>query len=105
MKIQTTNQEKNILERSWHGLCGHTTDDCTALMALISQGKQNKSKQSIKEKRQTKNDVNVMVGKKIKKALKKKKKLTDEIRAFEKMSISASEQEYLHPEKRAKFIK
>ena len=71
----------------YHALCGHTTDECTTYKALIRQAKQNKGKHFKKKK--SKQEVNAMVEEKVKKALKRKKrKHTDELCAFEKMSFS-----------------
>ena len=78
----------------YHGMCGHTTDECTTLKALVKQAKQKKGKHFQKKKRFTKHEVNIMVQKEVKKAMKKKKKKrTEDLRAFEKMSVSDSDQE------------
>ena len=79
----------------YHGICGHTTDECTTLKALVKQAKQKKGNHFHKKKRFTKHEVNIMVQKQVKKAMKKskKKKRTEELRAFEKMSMSDSGQE------------
>ena len=79
----------------YHGMCGHTTDECTTLKALVKQAKQKKGNHFQKKKRFTKHEVNIMVQKQVKKALKqnKKKKRTEELRAFENMSVSDSDQE------------
>ena len=59
-----------------------------------AQGNGQASKQFDKKKSFTKHEVNALVQKQFKKALKqKKRKRTDEVRAFEKMSVSDSEQE------------
>ena len=78
----------------YHGMCGHTTDECTTLKALVKQAKQKKGNFQ-KKKRFTKHEVNIMVQKQVKKAMKKNKKSkrTEELRAFEKMSVSDSDQE------------
>ena len=47
----------------YHGMCGHTTDQCTTLKALDKQAKQKKSKNFDKKKRFIKHLVNVMVQK------------------------------------------
>ena len=57
-----------------HGTCGHSTDQCTTLKALVKQTKEKKSKYFQKKKRLTKHEVNVMVQKQVKKALKQKKR-------------------------------
>ena len=44
-----------------HGTCGHTTDQCTTLKALVKQAKQKKSKHFDKKKRLTKHEINVIV--------------------------------------------
>ena len=54
----------------YHGMCGHTTDQCTTLKALVKQAKQKKNNHFDKKKRFTKHEVNVMVQKEVKKALK-----------------------------------
>ena len=78
----------------YHGTCGHTTDECTTLKVLVKQAKQKKGNHFQKKKRFTKHEVNLMVQKQVKKAMKKKKKKrTEELRAFEKMSVSDSDQE------------
>ena len=59
--------------RPYNGTCGHTTDQCTTLMALVKQVKQKKSKRFNKKKRFTKHGVNAMVQKQVEKALKQKK--------------------------------
>ena len=84
---------KNIQEGSFaskhHGICGHTTDQCTTFNALVKQAKQKKSKHFDKQKKFTKHEVSVMVQKQVKKALKqKKRKCIEELCAFEKMSVS-----------------
>ena len=58
----------------YHGTCGHTTDQCATLKALVKQAKQRKSKHFDKKKRSTKHEVNVMVQKQVKNALKQKKR-------------------------------
>ena len=76
-------------------MCGHTTDECTTLKALVKQAKQKKGSHFQKKKRFTKHEVNIMVQKQVKKVMKKNKKnkRTEELRAFEKMSVSDSGQE------------
>ena len=60
-------------------------------VSQVEKGKQLKNK-----KKYTKHEINVMVGKKVKKVLKKKYVIcTDELPAFEKMSVSDSEPESL----------
>ena len=79
----------------YHGMCGHTTDECTTLKALVKQAKQKKGSHFQKKKRFTKHEVNIMVQKQVKKAMKKNKKnkRTEELRAFENISVSDSGQE------------
>ena len=63
-----------------HGTCGHTMDQCTTLKALVKQAKQKQRKNFNKKKRLTIHEVNVMVQKQVKKALKqKKRKHTEEL--------------------------
>ena len=47
----------------YHGTCGHTTDECTTLKALVKQRKQKKEKNFEKKKRFTKHEVNIIVKK------------------------------------------
>ena len=69
----------------YHGICWHTTDQCTTLKVLVKHAKQKKSKHFDKKKRFTKHEVNVMAQKQVKKALKqKKRKYTEELHAFKK---------------------
>ena len=63
-------QIKDIQETSF----ASTTDQCTTLKALIKKAKQKKSKHFDKKKSFTKHEVNVMVQKQVKKALKQKKR-------------------------------
>ena len=78
----------------YHGTCGHTTDECSTLKALVKKAKQKQGKHFQKKKRFTKHEVNVMVQKQVKRVMKKKKKMhTEELRALEKMSGSDSYQE------------
>ena len=55
----------------YHYMCGHTTEECTTHNALVKQAKQKKVKQF--QKQHTKHEVNIMVQKQTKKALKQKK--------------------------------
>ena len=57
----------------YHDMCRYTTDQCTTLKALIKQAKQKKSKYFNNKKRFTKHEINIMVQKQVKKALKQKK--------------------------------
>ena len=67
----------------YHGTCRHTMDLCTTLKALVKQVKQKKRKYVDNKRRFTKHEVNVLVQKQVKKALKqKKRKRTAELRAF-----------------------
>ena len=60
-------RQKGKKFRQYHGTCGHTTDQCSTLMALVKQAKQKRSKYFDKF---TKHEVNFMVQKQVKKALK-----------------------------------
>ena len=82
----------------FHGRCGHTTDQCTALKELVKNNKKKRSKYDKKsnkksEKTYTRHEVNALVEKKIKKALhgKKKKRRHDELHEFENLEISDGE--------------
>ena len=50
-----------------HITCGHTTDQCTTLKALVNQAKQKKGKYFDNKKRFIKHEVNAMVQKPVKK--------------------------------------
>ena len=54
----------------YHGKCSHSTERCNTLKALIKRAKSNKSKGFRKgdKKTYTKNEVNVLIEKKLKKA-------------------------------------
>ena len=58
----------------YHGTCGHTTDQCTTLKALVKHAKQIRSKLFDEKKRFTKHEVNAMVQKQVKKAYQQKKR-------------------------------
>ena len=45
----------------YHGTCGHTTDQCITLKALVQQAKRKRIKHFDKKKRYIKHQVNVMV--------------------------------------------
>ena len=71
-----------------HSTCRHITNKCTTQKALSSQFK--------KEKKYDKHEVNATVEKKVKIApMKKKKKSSDELHAFKKMSVSDSKRKSL----------
>ena len=57
----------------YHGTCGHTTEECTTLKALVKQAKQKKGKHFQKKKRFTKHEVNIMVQNQMGKTMKQKK--------------------------------
>ena len=57
----------------YHGRCGHTTNECTLVKTLVQREKLKKIKAN-KKKKCTKHEVNVLVERKVKKAMKKKKK-------------------------------
>ena len=61
--------------------------------ALIKRVKSNKSKGYRKgcQKAYTKHEVNVLIEKQLKKAFKERKKRKQELRTFEKMEVSGSE--------------
>ena len=78
----------------YHGTCEHTMDQCTTLKALVKQTKQKKSKHFDNKKRFNKHEVNVMVQKQVKKALKqKKRKHTEEQQGIKNINVSDSDQE------------
>ena len=79
------------------GMYGHTTVKCTTFKALVKQAKLKKVKHFEKKKWYTKDEVNIMAQKQVKKALKKmKKKHTEELRAFEKVGVFDSDQESIN---------
>jgi len=94
-KKEEQEEQKGKKFCQYHGTCGHTTDECTTLKALVKQAKQKKGSHFQKKKRFTKHEVNIMVQKQVRKAMKKskKKKRTEELRAFENMSVSDSGEE------------
>ena len=47
--------------RQYNGTCGHTTDQCTTLKALVKQTKEKRKIQFDKRKRFTKHEVKVML--------------------------------------------
>lgn len=76
----------------YHGTCGHTTNECTLVKTLVQKEKLKKFKAN-KERKYTKHEVNVLVEKKLKRAMQKKRKQREEeLRAFENMSVSDSEE-------------
>ena len=80
---ENEHQGKKIFQLLWHvrTYYGRTH----YLKMLTKQANQKKGKHFKKKKRYTKHKVNVMVQKQVKKALKqKKRKRTEELRAFEK---------------------
>ena len=67
---------------------------CTTLKAQVKQTKQQKGKYFQKKKMYIKYEVNIMEQKQVKKAMiREKKKHTEELYEFEKVSVSNSEQE------------
>ena len=70
------------------------TDELTTHKALIKKAKSSKSKEYKKrgKKTYTKHEVNVLVEKMLKKAFKGRKKCKQELRTFEKMDVSRSEE-------------
>ena len=74
----------------YHGMCGHTTNECTLVKALVQKEKIKKLKASYKWKC-TKQEVNILVEKKMKQVMKKRKKQhKEELCAFKNMSVSDS---------------
>ena len=63
------------------------------LKVLVRQANQKRSKFFEKNKRFTKNNSYVMVQKCVKKSLKQKKKVIEELHTFEKMSVTDSDKE------------
>ena len=52
----------------YHGMCGHTTNECTLAKTLVQKKKLRKYKAN-KERKYTKHEVNVLVERKVKKAM------------------------------------
>ena len=77
-----------------NGKCSRSTDECTTLKALNKKAKSNKVKGFRKggEKTYTKHEINIRIEKKRKKAFKGRKKRKQELRTFEKMKVSGSEE-------------
>ena len=78
----------------YHGKYSHSTNEYPTLKALFEKNKSSKSKGFRKggEKTYTKHEVNVLIEKKLKKAFKRKKKLKQDLRTFEEMEVSGSEE-------------
>ena len=77
----------------YHGICGHTTNESMLLKFLVQKEKLIKFKAN-KKRKYTKHEVNVLVERKVKKAMKKKKKkCKEELGEFENMSVSDSDEE------------
>ena len=74
--MDSEEEPKDTMICHYHGTCRHTTDNCTALKALVKQAKQKKGKYFKKRKRHIKYEVNMMVLKQVKKAIKKEEKET-----------------------------
>ena len=76
----------------YHGKYIHSTDECTTIKALIKKTKSNKSNGYRKggKKMYTKQEVEIWIEKKLKKAFKGRKKRKQESRTFEKMDVSGS---------------
>ena len=73
--------------------CGHSTNECTLVKPLVHKEKMKKQKSS-KERKYTKHEVNILVERNMKKALKKRKKqCEEEFRAFKSMNVSDSDEE------------
>ena len=89
----------------YHGKCAHTTDECEDIERMCKEDKKRKRRTRFNDrkrdvKRRTKyvkkSEVNALAVKKIKKYLKQKKKAkktTDELRNFEKLSVSSEEED------------
>ena len=89
----------------YHGKCAHTTDECEDIERMCKEDKKRKRRTRFNDrkrdvKRRTKyvkkSEVNALAVKKIKKYLKQKKKAkktTDELRNFEKLSMSSEEED------------
>ena len=78
----------------YHRKCSNCINKCTTLKALVKKAKSNKSKGYRKggKKTYTKHEVNILNEKKVKKAFKGKKKHGQELRNFEKMEVSGSDE-------------
>ena len=89
----------------YHGKCAHTTDECEDIERMCKEDKKRKRRTRFNDrkrdvKRRTKyvkkSEVNALAVKKIKRYLKQKKKAkktTDELRNFEKLSVSSEEED------------
>ena len=89
----------------YHGKCAHTTDECEDIERMCKEDKKRKRRTRFNDrkrdvKRRTKyvkkSEVNALAVKKLKKYLKQKKKAkktTDELRNFEKLSMSSEEED------------
>ena len=90
----TSGEEENRKKFcNYNSSCGRSTDECTTLKTLIKHARLKKTWHNDKEKMSIMYEVNMFVGKKVKKALKKeKRKHTKELCAYEKMSVLDSDQ-------------
>ena len=87
-KLGRKTQRQEVLLVPWHVRRSIT------LKVLVRHAKQKGGKHLKIKTRCTKHEVNVMVQKRVKKALKQKKKdRAEELRAFDKISVSNSDQE------------
>ena len=89
----------------YHGKCAHTTDECEDIERMCKEDKKRKRRTRFNDKKRDvkrrtkyvkKSEVNALAVKKIKKYLKQKKKAkktTDELRNFEKLSMSSEEED------------
>ena len=88
----------------YHGKCAHTTDECEDVERMCKEAKKRKRRfndrrRDVNKRRSKyvkKSEVNALAVKKIKKYLQKKKrakKTTDELRNFEKLSVSSDEKD------------
>ena len=77
----------------YHGTCRHHSNKCAYIKFLVKKEKPKKQKAS-KERKYNKHEVNILVERKMKNALKKtKKQCEEELRAFENMIVWDSDEE------------
>ena len=74
-------------------MCGHSTNKCTLVKALVQKDKLKKQKAN-KERKYTKHEVDILLEKKMKKALwKRKKQHAEKWHSFENINVSDSDEE------------
>ena len=100
-----SNEDGKFKWCKYHGKCAHTTNECEDIERMCKEDKKRKRRTRFNDrkrdvKRRTKyvkkSEVNALAVKKIKKYLKQKKKAkktTDELRNFEKLSMSSEEED------------